>query len=163
MIEDTLYINQIRRLKTISQSNKENIEVWVLDPHSGGVKIPKRLQPKIKERILAYAQENYGEHFIRLDIRFRSQFCYINAYKEPSIPDVFPPPEYPETKEKYIEKLRNDPIKLCRIRYFIENRWSFSYFSYSNMQYEPSVLDNGTFFGTLEEAFESSTMHLTNG
>lgn len=62
------------------------------------------------------------EHFTRLDIRFRSQFCYIDAYQEPFVPDDFPPPGFSETREEYIERLRNNPIQLCRIRYFTEDR-----------------------------------------
>ncbi len=65
---------------------------WVYDPHSGGVKITKLTKERTEKRILTYAQKQYAGKFIRLDIRFRNQFCYIDAYTEPDIPEDFPPP-----------------------------------------------------------------------
>jgi len=56
------------------------MRTWVSDPHSGGLKIPKKIQEHTKQRILAYAEANYLGKYTRLDIRFRSQFCYIDAY-----------------------------------------------------------------------------------
>ena len=33
---------------------------WVYDPHSGGVKIPKRTKESTEKRILTYAQKHYA-------------------------------------------------------------------------------------------------------
>jgi hypothetical protein len=134
---------------------------WVRDPHSGGVKIPKRVQESTKQRILAYAKEHYAGKYTRLDIRFRSQFCYIDAYTEPNVPDDFPPPGFPESRETYLERMRNIPTHLCRLRYFgDEESWTFAFYTYSHEKYEPCIFDNGTFYGTPEEAFQSAAVYL---
>lgn len=44
---------------------------WVNDPHSGGVKIPDQVKQRTKQRILAYAEQNYAGKYIRIDIRFK--------------------------------------------------------------------------------------------
>ncbi len=137
------------------------MSTWVRDPHSGGVKIPKRLQESTKQRILAYAEAHYAGKYTRLDIRFRSQFCYIDAYTEPNVPDDFPPPGFPESRETYLERMRNIPTHLCRLRYFgDEDSWTFAFYTYSGEKYEPCIFDNGTFYGTPEEAFESAAVYL---
>lgn len=134
---------------------------WVHDPDSGGVKIPKVVQERVKQRILKYAEAHYSGKYTRLDIRFRSQFCYIDAYKQPCIAPDFPPADFPESREEYIERLRNTPIHLCRLRYFgDEEAWSFAFYTYSNEKYELCLLDNGSFYGTPEEAFEASALYL---
>jgi len=91
-----------------------------------------------------------------LDIRFRGQFCYIDAYTEPKTSENWPPPDWPETREEYLERLRNAPVHLCRLRYFGEDRWGFAFFTYSNEKYELSIYPDGQFLGTPEEAFITS-------
>ena len=132
----------------------------VYDPHSGGIKIPERTKIKTRERILAYAEQHYHGKYLRLDIRFRNQFCYIDAYIEPTLADDFPPPGWHETREEALERMRSHPMRLCRLRHFAEGRWSVAYYSYSKMAYRASVLDNGTFEGTPEEGFEVGAMYL---
>ena len=56
--------------------------------------------------------------FTRLDIRFRGQFCYVDAYREPELRPDWPPPDWRESREEYAERLRNTPTHLCRLRYF---------------------------------------------
>ena len=131
------------------------------NPHSGGIKIPKKSQDTIKRRIIIFAENNYAGKYSRIDIRFRQQFCYIDAYIEPYVADDFPPAGFHESREEYIVRLRNTPIHLGRIRYFgNEESWSFAFYTYSHNKYEPSVFDNGTFYGTPEEAFESAAIYL---
>ncbi|MDO9107128.1 MAG: hypothetical protein Q7U57_19475 [Methylovulum sp.] len=135
--------------------------IWVSDPHSGGIKVPKNIQEHTKQRILAYAEANFSGKFTRIDIRFRSQFCYIDAYTEPYVADNFPPAGFPESREGYIERLSNTPTHLCRLRYFgNEESWSFAFYTYSNEKYELCVLNNGSFYGTPEEAFEAASVYL---
>ena len=134
---------------------------WVYDPHSGGTKIPTAVQERTKRRILAYAEAKYAGKFTRIEVRFKSQFCYIDAYTEPYLAPDFPPPDFPETREAYTERVRNTPIHLCRLRYFgDEEKWSLAFYTYSHMTYEPSVFDNGTFHGSPEEGFETSAVYL---
>src|SRR5690242_18007183 len=134
---------------------------WVYDPHSGGVKIPPSVQERTRRRILAYAQANYAGKYTRLGIRFRNQFCYIDAYTEPEVGPNYPPPSSPETREQLIDRLRNTPTHFCRLRYFgDENSWSMAFYTYSHETYEPCFFKNGTFHGTPEEAFDTGAVYL---
>lgn len=134
-------------------------KIWVYDPHSGGSKIPDRIKDRIRSRIIAHANKNYAGKYTTLDIRFRNQFCYINAYQEPSASDIFVPPD--TDREEYLERIRKTPIQLCRLRYFSEDRWSVAFFSYGKMKYVPCVFDNGTFEGTPEEGLDVGAVYLT--
>jgi len=137
--------------------------MWIKDPDAGGLKLPKNIQERTRKRILTYANLHYSGKFISLDIRFRGQFCYIDAYVEPYIPPDFPPPNFPETREEYTERLRNNPIHLGRLRYFgNEDAWSYAFYKYSDMKYELCVLDNGKFYGTPEEGFKAGAVYLEN-
>ncbi len=135
---------------------------WVCDPHTGGVKIPRPLQERIRRRILTYAEENYTGKYTRLEIRFRNQFCYVDAYTEPYVLDDWPD-SMPESREEYIERLRNTPTHLCRLRHFAEDRWSLACYSYAHNTYEPCVLPTGQFECTPEEGFDVGAMfHLVD-
>jgi len=135
---------------------------WVKnDPNTGGVKIPPAVQQQVKQRVLDYAAANYAGKYTRLEIRFRSQFCYIDAYKEPDCPPDFPPKDFPVSREEYLERMRNSPIHLCRLRYFGDaESWSLGFYTYSNEKYELCMFKNGSFYGTPEQAFAISAMYL---
>jgi hypothetical protein len=131
---------------------------WVFDPDSGGIKIPDRVRRRVEERLRHYAEEQFAGRFTRLEIRFRAQFCYVDAYTEPEplTPD-WPPADWHETREEYQERLRNTPTHLCRLRYFgDEERWGFGFYSYASEQYELSMFPTGDFFGSPEDALEVS-------
>ena len=133
---------------------------WVYDPHSGGVNIPDRVKERTRKRILDYAKRHYEGKFIRLDIRFRRQFCYIDAYTEPDVPPDFPPSDWLESREEHLERIRNTPLHLCRLRYFgDEEAWSVAFYTYSNMKYEPSFFPSGSMQGTPEEAFDVGALY----
>lgn len=94
-------------------------------------------------------------------MRFRNQLCYIDAYKEPRLSPDYNAERWGESGEERLERLRNLPIHLCRLRYFgNEAQWSMAFFTYSNEKYSPCYFRNGTFFGTPEEAFEVSALYL---
>jgi hypothetical protein len=134
---------------------------WVYDPHSGGVKIPEKVKLTTKQRILAYAEKHYTGKYKRIDVRFKAQFCYIDAYIEAYIPDNFDPSKFGETREEFYERVSNIPTHLCRLRYKgDEEKWTMAFYTYSNEKYEISVFNNGTFFGTPEEAFQTSAVYL---
>lgn len=134
---------------------------WVWNPHTGGVKIPEIVRERTRQRILKHAEKKHSGRFIRLDIRFRGQFCYIDAYREPCVPPGRPPKCLHETRRQMIERIRKTPIHLCRLRFFRdEERWSLAYFSYSSEKYEPCVFDSGDFHGTPEEGFDVGAVHL---
>jgi hypothetical protein len=136
-------------------------KVLVYDPHSGGIKIPEAVRVRTRDRILAYAEKHYLGKYTRIDVRFRGQLCYIDAYTEPYVPPDFDESAFGESREEYRERLRNFPLHLCRLRYFgDEDSWSMAFYTYSNEKYEPCVFGNGSFHGTPEEAFETSAVYL---
>ena len=116
---------------------------------------------RTRNRILAYAKKHYSGKYTRIDVRFRGQLCYIDAYTEPYVPPDFDVSVFDESREEYIERLRNFPTHLCRLRYFgDEDRWSMAFYTYSQEKYEPCAFNNGSFHGTPEEAFETSAVYL---
>ncbi len=130
---------------------------WVFDPDSGGVPIKDAVKRRTEERIRRYAEQHFAGRYTRLEIRFRGQFCYVDAYAEPRVAPNWPPPGFPETREEMIERLRNTPTHLCRLRYFgDEERWGFAFYTYNNERYQLSVFPSGDFFGPPEEAFHVS-------
>jgi len=131
--------------------------VWVRHPNAGGVKVPPAVRQRTEQRIRRYAEKHFAGEYTRLEIRFRAQFCYIDAYTEPSVPKGWPPKGWHETRKQHIERLRNTPTHLCRLRYFgDEERWGFAFFAYSSQKYELSMLPSGEFFGTPEDAFATA-------
>ncbi|MFQ5808003.1 MAG: hypothetical protein ACE5JM_00160 [Armatimonadota bacterium] len=128
--------------------------VWVYDPHSGGTKIPEALKLDIEQRILACAEQHFAGKYTRIDVRFRGKFCYIDAYREPVVAPNWPPSWRSETREEYIERIRNTPTHLCRLRYLgREAGWSWAFYTYSNERYEPAVFEDGSWTGAPEDAF----------
>lgn len=111
---------------------------WVLDPDSGGAKIPEAVQQDVKKRLTKHAEKNYAGTYTKLVIRFRGQFCYIDAHV---------------TGEDFV-------AHLCRLRYFGSNRWSLSFFTYSHEKYELATFKSGSFFGTAEMGFDIGAMYL---
>ena len=136
-------------------------KAWVYDPHSGGVKIPPTVRDRTERRILAHAAQHYAGKYTRIAVRFRGALCYIDAYIEPEVAPDFDPSAFGESREAYIQRLRDTPLHLCRLRYFgNEERWSMAFYTYSHERYEPSVFDNGTFHGTPEEGFDTAAVYL---
>ena len=134
---------------------------WQFDPHHGGTKIPELIKSQVQQRVIDYANKHYCGKFSRLGFRFKGQFCYIDAYKEPSVPGSFDEERFGISREDYIEGLRNTPTHLCRIRFFGDiDRWSMAFFTYSNEKYSPSYFGTGQETGTPEEAFEASAIYL---
>jgi hypothetical protein len=135
-------------------------KVWTFTPHSGGKKIPPDVQVKVINRITDHGEKNYAGKFTRLDIKFRGALCYVDAYKDRLIPDGDPPAWLNETREQYIERLRNTPTHLCRLRHFDLNRWSVAFYTYSNEKYSPCIFPTGDWLGTVEDAFDIGAVYL---
>ena len=132
---------------------------WVFDPHSGGVRIPPAKREEVRERIECYAAQHYAGRYTRLDVRFRGALCYIDAFQEPQKPTRRMLALTKETEEEFLERMRAVPIRLGRLRYFGDDRWSYAFFTYSNEKYEPTILSKG-WFGTPEEAFKIGATYL---
>jgi hypothetical protein len=134
---------------------------WVYSPHSGGKKIPKPVEERTRKRILQHAEKRYAGRYRTIEVRVRGQFCYIDAYTEPTLGEDFPPPGWDETREEALERMRNTPTHLCRLRYHgDENRWSLAFFTYSHEKYEPCVFHSGEHRGTPEEALDVGAVYL---
>jgi hypothetical protein len=130
--------------------------VWMIDPHSGGRPIPSSLQHAIRSRIQEHAHANYGNRFDRLAIDFKKQFCHLAFYRP--IPPISYKP-FRMTFEEYVEHIKTDPIKMCRLRFFDIDRWSCAFFTYSTEVYKPCIFPSGEWFGTVEEGFDIGATH----
>lgn len=134
---------------------------WVYDPNRSNktVKLPKTLHPAIEARIKKYAKEKFEGHYTRMAVRFRGKFCYVDAYIEPApLSESFSEATWGETREEHMERMRNTPMHLCRLRYSgnIE-RWEFAMYGYSNNKYDATFLPStGDFFGTIEQCVQAA-------
>lgn len=137
-------------------------KVWMFDPHSGGTKIPQGMQAQIRKRILDHAEKHYAGRYNRIEVRFRSQFCYIDAYVDMELPEDFDPTPLGETREQCLQRLRDTPTHLCRLRYFSVDNWSMAFYAYSSDKYEPCVFDTGEWTGTPEQALDTSAVYLND-
>ena len=74
---------------------------------------------------------------------------------------MFPSHVLGETRDEYVSRLRSTPLRLCRLRFFgDEEAWGLAHYTYSQEKYEDSFFATGAWFGTPEEAFETSAMFL---
>jgi len=109
------------------------MNVWDDDPHSGGVKIPEKIKEKTKKRIINYAEKHYTGKYTRIDVRYKTHFCYIDAYVEAFVPEDYNTSFFSETREERIERLYNTPTHLCRMRYKgNEEKWTLAFYTYSH-------------------------------
>jgi hypothetical protein len=137
------------------------MKVWMRDPNSGGVKIKPEVQERITKRILRHAEKNYAGKYLRLGIRYKGAFCYIDAFVEPPKPSPQMLKNRGETLEKYYERMRNFPLHLCRLRYFgDDDKWSLAFYTYSHEAYQLCVFHSGNFYGTPEEGFDVGATYL---
>src|SRR5262245_26270762 len=105
---------------------------WVLDPHSGGNKIPEAVRRETVARLERHAAARFAGRYTRLAVRFRGPLCYVDAFTEPEEPPASLLQITGETREQFIERLRATPTHLCRLRYFDPDRWSLAFYTYSN-------------------------------
>ena len=134
------------------------VKHWGFAPDRGGVKIKEAVEQHTSKRIHTYAEQHLVGRYTRWAIRFRGQFCYVDAYTEPEPPGPnWPPAEGPESREEHLERLRNTPVHLFRLRYFgDEERWGLAFYSYAHDKYELSVFPTGEFWGTPEVALQAA-------
>jgi len=110
---------------------------WYYDPHSGGQKIPPKTREQVLSIVRSYEKACAWYPKYRLSLRFRGQFCYVDAIEDDS-----------------------PPFPLGRLRHFSENSWSLALFTYSNEQYSPCLLATGKATGTIEEAISVCDVYL---
>jgi len=109
-------------------------KTWVYDPHTGGVKIPQAVRERTRSRILAYAKKHYSGKYTHIDVRFRGQLCYIDAYTEPYVPPNFDASVFGESREQYIERLRNVPTHLVYYGDVVYNLYKIWYQERNNVR-----------------------------
>src|SRR5260370_37590518 len=93
-------------------------KIWVHNPHAGGTPIPSAVRQETGRRIRAYAEKRYAGAFSRLDIPFHGALCYIDAYVDPDPPSRRLLHVLHETRGQYVDRGREVPRHLCRLRYF---------------------------------------------
>lgn len=98
------------------------------------------------------ADKYFKGKYKTITVRFRNQFCYIDKYDEPYLPDNWLPLDGHETREEYLNRLRNSPTHLCRLRFLESAKWSFAFYRYSSETYEPSLFPSGELTGIPEDA-----------
>jgi hypothetical protein len=130
---------------------------WGKDPNSGGIGIDDKVKCQTKNRILKYAESNLTGRYTRLDVRFHNQFCSVDVFIEPEEPTKKWPSDFPETREEHLERLRNTPIHLFRLRYFGDaDKWGLAFYNYVFKKYETSSFPDGKYFETPEVAFKAA-------
>ena len=93
-------------------------KTWAMNPHGGGTKITPDVQHETKRRIEVFANKHFKGKFKSLDIKFKGQFCYIDAYKNFNPSKGERSPVSGESRQEYIERINSIPTHLCRLRYF---------------------------------------------
>jgi hypothetical protein len=133
---------------------------WVFDPHAGGQRIPDPVKTDIGWRIDRAAEKHLDGHYLRLDIRCRGQFCYVDAIREVKLPKgARPPTGWPEIRVQCQERMRNTPIQHCRLRYFASGNCRHVVYLYSHECYEPTYFPGDYLLGQPEAA----SIYLKNG
>lgn len=126
--------------------------MWTFNPHSGGRPVPEIVRQTTRAAILGHAEAHFVGRYRGIDVRFRAQFCYVDAYLEPV--------EQPTNDDSSSlaasapEPVRDHGMALCRLRYFDRDRWSFAIYSYAQERYDPAVFGDGEFFGPAVDGFD---------
>lgn len=110
---------------------------WVYDLHSDGNKIPVSNYEKIRNQVQTYAAEQPWKHEPKLQVRFRGQFCYVDAIESDGTMSA-----------------------LGGLRHFNDKKWSVAFYTYSNDRYEPCFMSNGTEEEILEEGLAVCELYL---
>ena len=125
--------------------------MWVFDPDAGGVKIPERTKRDVETRLKEYAAKHYADDYAKIEIKFRGAFCYIDVFTNPPVSHKMP---VDKTQAEMLDRLRNTPTHLCRLRHFTVDRWTCGFYLYSSNKYELFTMGDGSFDCTPEEGFE---------
>jgi hypothetical protein len=133
-----------------------------LAPHTGGKPIPEAVQNAVRMRVLNHARDKYAGKYRKIDVRFDDDLCFIDAFRNPEPGSEVVAALTHETREQYVERIRNTPVHLVRLGYFDEDRRSLSFYTYSHERYEPCSYPNGEEFGTVEQAFDVGAVYLTD-
>jgi hypothetical protein len=111
--------------------------VWIIDPQYGGIKVPVDIHKKIIEQVNNYAAKQAWYPKFKLELRFKSEFCYLDASEE-----------------------GDKALPIGRLRYFGPDKWSLAFYTYSNERYQPCLFNNGDWYGTIEQAIDTCAVYL---
>lgn len=132
------------------------------NPNAPGIKIPGALKKTITDRICRHAEARCAGKYQRLDIRFRGDCCYIDAYLDPPTPSPELCALRGESAEEFRERQAKIPLHLCRLRFYGDlESWGLAFYTYSHERYELSMFPSGEFRGTLEEGFDVGSVYLS--
>jgi hypothetical protein len=112
-------------------------KVWCFAPQTGGVKISPDKSKAITAQVEAYEKKQEWYPHFKLKIRFKGQFCYLDALKE-----------------------GGEPFPIGRLRYFDQGGWSLAFYTYSSETYKPCVFSDGKWIGKLEDAIDICALYL---
>ena len=62
------------------------LKVWQLNPHAGGRSIPESMRRATTTGIIEHANTHFAGHYAEIVVRYRAQFCYVDANLEPAAP-----------------------------------------------------------------------------
>lgn len=129
--------------------------VWQFNPSSGGRPVPDAVRRATKAAILAHGQQHFTGRYRELDVRFKAQFCYVDAHvgQEEPVADE-ESVDAGGTRGEHLERVRSSELKLCRLRFFAPDRWSLAIYSYAQERYEASVFADGLFVGRPQDGFD---------
>lgn len=112
--------------------------------------IPEQARRALTNRLDAHARTAWSERCARVNVRFRGEYAYIDAFESN-------PWFGPHTTEEDKERIRQTPIKLCRLAWTEDpDSWGFAFYKYSDDRYEPSIMLDGSFTGSPESCFDTA-------
>jgi hypothetical protein len=120
------------------------------------VAIPEAVRADLTRRLEAHATKHYGKTCRGLRVRFRGDHAYVDAL-------VVHTWFLPGTTEAEKERIRNDPVSLCRLTYLGRDRWAFFFYKASTNRYERSVLMDGSWEGAPEDCFDCAAFAYLRG
>jgi hypothetical protein len=108
-----------------------------------------------KAAILDHGQRYFDGRYRELDVHFKAQFCYVDAYLEPAEPVADgESADAGGARGEDLERIRSSAPQLCRLWFFAPDRWSLAIYSYAQERYEASVFGNGEFVGRPQDGFD---------
>lgn len=112
-------------------------KVWCFAPQTGGDKISPDKFQAIMAKVEAHEKKQPWYPRFKLKIRFKGQFCYLDAFKAGEAP--FP---------------------IGRLRFFDRDDWSLAFYAYSSETYRPCIFSDGRELGKLEDAINICAVYL---
>jgi hypothetical protein len=111
-------------------------KVWCFAPQTGGAKISPDKFQAIAAQVEAYEKKQAWHPRFKIKLRFKGQFCYLDASKE-----------------------GEEPFPIGRLRSF-DGLWSLAFYAYSSETYLPCTFSDGKDLGKIEDAINICAVYL---